>query len=49
MSESNQMDLITGPYLINRVVSFQIKYPVDCSDYDAEDMKATTEYAHNEL
>jgi hypothetical protein len=33
----------------NTVISFQIKYPVDCSDYHAEDIKATTEYAHSEL
>jgi hypothetical protein len=33
----------------NMVISFQVKYPVDCSDYHAEDIKATTEYAHSEL
>jgi len=33
----------------NILVSFQVKYPVDCSDYHAEDIKATTEYAHSEL
>ncbi|XP_021926119.1 uncharacterized protein LOC110832943 isoform X1 [Zootermopsis nevadensis] len=27
----------------------QVKYPVDCSDYHTEDIKATTEYAHSEL
>ncbi|XP_069695757.1 uncharacterized protein [Periplaneta americana] len=29
--------------------SCQLKYPVDCSDYHTEDIKATTEYSHNEL
>lgn len=26
-----------------------VKYPVDCNDFHAEDIKATTEYAHSEL
>ncbi|XP_075228777.1 uncharacterized protein LOC142328711 isoform X2 [Lycorma delicatula] len=27
----------------------QVKYPVDCSQFHEEDIKATTEYMHNEL
>jgi hypothetical protein len=34
---------ITDPYQCD------VKYPVDCYDFDESEAKATTEYAHNEL